>query len=1316
VGGQYTKAYTYTAARDDADRGGFLGFQQIDEVDSRGGFITKAYYDQAFPKTGMINKREVYQANGTLISRTTYTNSPQALDSTAFNQRYFQHVSDILEETFKVGTDPAKDGQPLTKVQTTYSNLDAATGNIGKVTVKLTDNDADSPDYLQSWTKATTYTFAPANSSNRCISLVQSVRAEYSKGTDPASLSRVIDFTPDTGNCRVSQQIVEPSSAKYRVETTYGYDAFGNVNSTSTIGRNPDGTNMPARTTAADWGATGQFLVNSWNELNQLTAHDYNYDLGTLKSSTNPNNLTSSLLYDTFGRLEKITRPDGTASKWEVGPCSPSCLNDFHKMTMTARELNADGNTATDTISYVDQAGRTLVSRSRLPNDSYQWIENRFDARGRLAMQGIPCASSTPTSSCVTKWVQFGYDDMGRITSTTRPIKQNTSETAATSVSYDGRTTTVLDPYGKRTRLTLNARGVARRSIDENDYYQDYIYDVAGSLKEVTATDTVGTKTLFSGGYEYGALPFQTSSFERSSGSRTQTYNSVGELVAWSDSKGQQFSAKYDALSRLTERTEPDNVTKWIWGGDPALKNVGELQTIRFEPAGGYSESYSYDSLGRMRQKDITIPGQGAFSYNMAYDANTGHIDTLTYPDNAGGPRLVVKYNHSQQGVLQSVVNPNESTTYWTLNSVNTRGQVTSETYGNGIVRDQVIDTVSGLLDSIHVGTAANPNAIQNMTFSYDLMGNVTQRQNGNAFLTEDFVYGSATDASYRLGSSILKSGSSPAITNLSLTYDGAGNMLSKTTSDTSDVMLPHAVVWSSANYPTQITTTTAGGSAVETATFAYGPRRDRWKMDFTSAGVSETTYYIGGLLEKVTSGVNVEYRHYIQASDETIAILTRTSSGSTTLRYMFSDRQGTVDSVLNAGSGARLSQSFSAFGEPRNAATWSGPPDQAEFAQMAAITRQGYTFQTVLGRMGMNHMNGRVQDAVTGRFLSPDPFVGNPSNTQNFNRYAYVSNNPLTFLDPTGFDQSGIASGIPQLPNHYPGEDRDPNWDIGVRDSDYFWYGAWWQVTAGNPTAACTNMLGGTMSAAVCGMPFGIGLGSAIAQSVAAQMKAPPYFGVYTDRSVSPPSYETKCETLSCYAAGWSIPDGVYNDLMGAFDAVSVGLATRISELVHGDQVVDRNSERYKSSLVTTSILYSAVTMGASAYTTSAAAGTIAVANAGAAATTTTQLTAQQIIQNVARAEHAKGLAHLRQYLRGNEEKLLAGAKTARMITGTLVHRATDAALRTLYPGRFKYSSNKGIDFEDTVSKTFIELTTKAQSLYKQLKYGIPPSQVATY
>lgn len=52
--------------------------------------------------------------------------------------------------------------------------------------------------------------------------------------------------------------------------------------------------------------------------------------------------------------------------------------------------------------------------------------------------------------------------------------------------------------------------------------------------------------------------------------------------------------------------------------------------------------------------------------------------------------------------------------------------------------------------------------------------------------------------------------------------------------------------------------------------------------------------------------------------------------------------------------------------------------------------------------------MNGRIYDPGIGRFLSADPFIQAPMVTQNFNRYSYVLNNPLSLSDPTGFNIFG--------------------------------------------------------------------------------------------------------------------------------------------------------------------------------------------------------------------------------------------------------------------------------------------------------------------
>ena len=49
--------------------------------------------------------------------------------------------------------------------------------------------------------------------------------------------------------------------------------------------------------------------------------------------------------------------------------------------------------------------------------------------------------------------------------------------------------------------------------------------------------------------------------------------------------------------------------------------------------------------------------------------------------------------------------------------------------------------------------------------------------------------------------------------------------------------------------------------------------------------------------------------------------------------------------------------------------------------------------------------MNGRIYDPTLGRFLTPDPLVQAPHYSQSWNRYTYVFNNPMRYIDPTGYN-----------------------------------------------------------------------------------------------------------------------------------------------------------------------------------------------------------------------------------------------------------------------------------------------------------------------
>jgi len=67
-------------------------------------------------------------------------------------------------------------------------------------------------------------------------------------------------------------------------------------------------------------------------------------------------------------------------------------------------------------------------------------------------------------------------------------------------------------------------------------------------------------------------------------------------------------------------------------------------------------------------------------------------------------------------------------------------------------------------------------------------------------------------------------------------------------------------------------------------------------------------------------------------------------------------------------------------------------------------VTRRGFTDHEHLDDAELIHMNGRVYDYNLGRFLSVDPFIQEPGNSQSMNPYSYIMNNPLSGTDPSGY------------------------------------------------------------------------------------------------------------------------------------------------------------------------------------------------------------------------------------------------------------------------------------------------------------------------
>ncbi|MEE2023263.1 RHS repeat-associated core domain-containing protein [Alkalimonas mucilaginosa] len=187
-----------------------------------------------------------------------------------------------------------------------------------------------------------------------------------------------------------------------------------------------------------------------------------------------------------------------------------------------------------------------------------------------------------------------------------------------------------------------------------------------------------------------------------------------------------------------------------------------------------------------------------------------------------------------------------------------------------------------------------------------------------------------------------------------------------------------------------------SGRSAGETR-FTYDGSRNQVRRHSTEQGKTSTIIQQGGT-ELIMEGGERRYRRNLGN-----AIVER-SGDSITTRYVYTDHLGSVDVITNAIGQLIEKLSFDAFGKRRAVFTQGGQSIALNLSTLLAITHQGFTGHQQVDHAGIVQMGGRIYDAHIGRFLQADPFVQSPSNSQNFNRYSYVLNNPLSYTDPSGY------------------------------------------------------------------------------------------------------------------------------------------------------------------------------------------------------------------------------------------------------------------------------------------------------------------------
>ena len=137
--------------------------------------------------------------------------------------------------------------------------------------------------------------------------------------------------------------------------------------------------------------------------------------------------------------------------------------------------------------------------------------------------------------------------------------------------------------------------------------------------------------------------------------------------------------------------------------------------------------------------------------------------------------------------------------------------------------------------------------------------------------------------------------------------------------------------------------------------------------------------------------------------------VITQRSNGSEDTHYLHKDTQGSVGLITDEHANVVSQSLYDPFGKQTKL-------QQASFLSnftYSEVSHQGYTGHHMLNDVGIIHMKGRIYDPSIGRFMQADPFIQAPENTQNYNRYSYVLNNPMSMTDPSGYNFLRKAAGF---------------------------------------------------------------------------------------------------------------------------------------------------------------------------------------------------------------------------------------------------------------------------------------------------------------
>ena len=792
----------------------------------------------------------------------------------------------------------------------------------------------------------------------------------------------------------------------FDIEHRYEYDKYGNIVSDELSAPNFQPSIEPRSIkyeyASDESGYDGRFMTKKTTGIEGLefvTNYEYDRIKGVLISETDPAGLVTTYTYDAFGKVKEIIYPDNTRSEidyiWdEGGPYSPEGASFY---TFEKKKTSDLSESYEYIYSYFNKFEQKLRTVTLGLNIMPIYTDKTYDEKGRLHWLSEPYFSN----STADVWTVYLYDNRNRIINISTPANSITYQ-------YHGRrSTSINNGTGVSVTKTINAIGNIT-GVEDPSGLVTYQYYSSGKTKQI---DAIGSRYEF----QYDPMGHQTMLSDPDAGPTHYIYDPFGELLQQTDAKGNAISLQYDALGRLITKTyiSTAEVVGYFYQDDPEEYGYGNIEHMSSQ--NGIEYHYTYDEINRLNTVEEVIDG---IHYNTTYQYNTknGKLESVTYPSN-----FSVGYDYENvTGLLKRVTDLTHRTTLWTAYSANARGQLTSYHLGNGPMTERTFDNFG-------FPTSIVSSGLQWLTYEFDpVTGNLLTRENKLEQLKETFEYDSQLKAR-------LTSWQVDGQTEYLLDYNNNGNVHTKT--DVTDPKLsgsynygsgagdhavtsivnpteeylysakPQNIIYTPFNKVKEISevyppksSNSGGNRTFYDLQFTYGPDEQRKKTElYRYPSLLKRKYFIGSNYEEEITTTGVRKLHYISGGDGLFAIYVINREADT-MYYIYKDYLGSYETITDENVIVKEHLSFDPWGRRRNPDTWS-----YESEPISHVFDRGYTGHEHLDIFDLINMNGRVYDPWLGRFLSPDPYVQAPDNSQGFNRYTYAFNNPLKYVDPNG-------------------------------------------------------------------------------------------------------------------------------------------------------------------------------------------------------------------------------------------------------------------------------------------------------------------------